>query len=215
MKVFWLKRIIYYVVPLLVVLLVGASFFDQRILFWNTSFADFGMWLLLVILWVKPLSVLIGRYFSTQKYIYWFKRFLSKIILWRKELWILVFWIFFIHGIFVFIIYSSNLSALLEFSMLLGIISLVALLIGAITSNMWSMKFLRHYWKTVQSVSYIAIITGMIHATFFWMEGAIGWLILYLILKIWELMIMKKRKSFWLYFFVLSLMYSLYILFTI
>lgn len=62
-----------------------------------------------------------------------------------------------------------------------GMIGLIALLAGALTSNMFAVKLLKTNRKKVQMLAYVAFFFGAIHT------GNIFWLIVYAVLKYLEL----------------------------
>lgn len=117
----------------------------------------------------------------------------------RKELGIVCFWLLLAHWIFwqIFRIRQdfSMFFHMGNSSVLYWVISFIALLIGAITSNDYIMKKCKKNRKNIQMTSYIAFFFGAIHI------GKTFILILYFTLKYFErrdtgqLIIRKKRIS--------------------
>ena len=74
-----------------------------------------------------------------------------------------------------------------------GVAGLAALLIGTITSNIFSIKLFQRRWKTIQQIAYIAFITASLHLFFLGHDRSyIIVLIIYIGLKVWE---RRPRKT--------------------
>jgi len=177
---------IYYLIPILLLIV--------SILNSNSDFyKDLGnpaIYTLMLVMFIKPISVIFEQ-------INIFRTILS----YRRELGILSFWFFFFHA--SGIIYTQQILKLeyyyFSFENLLfwGLISALTMIILAITSNMFSVRLLKNNWKKVQRISYIAFIAALLHVGFANNKEElplyIGIIILYIILKIIQIYIEKKR----------------------
>lgn len=113
----------------------------------------------------------------------------------RRPLGIATFWLLFTHGLLwqTFRIrqgfsFGFNIG---ETAILSGMITLLALVIGAITSNDYAMQKLQKNRKKVQMIAYIAFFFAAIHT------GNIFWLIVYFVAKYFERRdtgMLKERK---------------------
>lgn len=102
----------------------------------------------------------------------------------RRPLGIATFWLLFTHGVLWEIFWIrqgfSFFFNITETIMRSWTLSLIALAIGAITSNDYAIQKLQKNWKKVQMIAYAAFFFGAIHT------GNIFWLIVYGILKYFE-----------------------------
>lgn len=181
-------------------------------------FANIWRYVLMVILMIKPISVLIKRYLNPT-----YRRlpdWISYLIKWRiqepiliyikhlivnsvyslclyglrlrKRLGILAFWAIFTHrGIWeIKMMLVSNSMVFLKGSRLIqtGVAGLAALIIGAITSNIFFIKLLQRRRRPLQQIAaYIAFAWACLHIFFVEYERSyIILLALYIGLKIWE-----------------------------
>jgi len=172
---------------------------------------------LVIILFIKPLSILPKRYFDahyrkfadvlsyivkgwTQDPIFVYSKnilingvySLSLFLMrWRKSLGILCFWFVVLHWIFLEIAqYQTSMPSFILHPNLfiwMGIIGLIALFIGYITSNLFSLKLLKRYWKRVQQIAYLAFLAAGIHIFLFKHDWSILILLLiYSVVKFFE-----------------------------
>ena len=95
---------------------------------------------------------------------------------WRKYLGILTFWAIFSHRLFLEIFnYTHSMSPMFLTGNIFiqsGVIGLIALFIGFLTSNMWSMKRFGKRRKLIQRIAYLAFIGACIHL--YMLEQEIG-----------------------------------------
>jgi DMSO/TMAO reductase YedYZ heme-binding membrane subunit len=110
---------------------------------------------------------------------------------WRKQLGILCFWFIFLHWILLEIAnFQANMPSLILHPNLfiwMGVIGLIALFIGYITSNIFSIKLLKGNWKLVQQIAYLAFIGAGIHIFLLKQDWSILILLLiYSVLKFFE-----------------------------
>jgi DMSO/TMAO reductase YedYZ heme-binding membrane subunit len=115
---------------------------------------------------------------------------------WRRLLGITTFLLLFTHGginvghrLHDSYTLASQLNA---FWILTWYISLACLLIGYITSNDFSIRLFKMYWKPIQSLAYVALIFGILHIAF--LDFAeYGWYIVLLVIYIVSKLIEKKK----------------------
>ncbi|MFA5747680.1 MAG: FAD-binding oxidoreductase [Candidatus Absconditabacterales bacterium] len=185
----------------------------------SSNFAQLAISLLMFLLIIKPLALVSKKYFTvsfwkitdffkylitgrTQKPILiYIKELLLNIIYglslyflkFRRQLGILTFYFAFLHfGIYEILQYKNGINIFADFAnpfILVGAISLFALLIGFLTSNNYSVKLLKSKRKLIQKFSYIAIIFVIIHVILLSPGESIGYIIfviIYMILKYFE-----------------------------
>ncbi len=191
----FLRYLSYYIAP--AVLLILAVFPILSVRDSYDFFAIIGRWSLNVftfIMVISPLSVIFGKV----KYI---GKFLKKSFTYRKELGLLVFWLAFFHSIYLFIVLKMNLlpiNRLFSFSGYIswGIYAFIAMVILGATSNKISMIKLKTNWKKIQMLAYPTYAAVCVHTAIVKNEsGPYVLLGVYIILKITQLIILKKRKS--------------------
>lgn len=190
------------------------------------AFANMWRYLLMFILMIKPISVFIKHYlhptyrrlpdwisylmkWRTQEPILIYIQHLIvnsvySVCLYglklRKRLGILAFWAIILHrGIWeVKMILMGNPMLFLKGSRFIqtGVIGLAALIIGALTSNIFSIKLLQRRRRPLQQIAaYIAFVGACLHIFFIEYERSyIILLALYIGLKIWE-RIPKKQQA--------------------
>lgn len=208
----------YYGIVVIGLFLVGGTFFHFIPLGELQEFFAEKWWaLLVIILFIKPLSSIPKRYFDAhyRKFtdalsyiikwwtqdpillysktlvingIYSLSLFLMR---WRKQLGILCFWFIFLHWILLEIAnFQANMPSLILHPNLfiwMGVIGLIALFIGYITSNIFSIKLLKGNWKLVQQIAYLAFIGAGIHIFLLKQDWSILILLLiYSVLKFFE-----------------------------
>jgi len=168
---------------------------------------DFGkeMWywairLLFFILLVKPISVLfINSKNIVVKHINWISCFAMKR---RKQFGILVFWLALSHFLVYFAFWLTKDVWLFSFfqkkAFVLWLISFIALFIGFITSNNFSIKLLHKNWKLVQKTAYIALFLAVLHIVILAPEKWYFFLLVlvkYWLLKLFEIKKISKKDS--------------------
>ena len=151
-------------------------------------FGEKGWALLAIILFIKPLSIIPKRYFDahyrkfadaisyivkgwTQDPILIYGKTLvingiyslSLLLMrWRKQMGILCFWFIFLHWIFLEITnYQAKMPSFIlhpNFFIRMGIVGLISLFIGYITSNLFAIKLLKRRRKLVQQIAYVAFL---------------------------------------------------------
>jgi len=189
----------YSIATLISFALVWISYFapDTLSFLWPEAgefFANAGMNLLRVVLFVKPVFILLMKYtelktitFSSLrnylKTIRWkswkwiWKMFLSIVYFiaalgmkYRRLLGITTFLILFTHGwinVGHWLNNSFSLASQLNaFRILAGYISLFCLLIGYITSNNFSIRLFKRHWKPIQNIAYLALLFWILHLVF-------------------------------------------------
>jgi DMSO/TMAO reductase YedYZ heme-binding membrane subunit len=76
-----------------------------------------------------------------------------------------------------------------------GMLALIFILPPLITSNVYSQKILKKYWKSLQKLSYLAFILTGLHITFIdgnWWKGILP-VIIWIIFWVWA--VFSKKKS--------------------
>ncbi len=188
----------YYILPIIALwLTINVWMIEQT---WQDVFG-FGreiwylcLWLLFIILIAKPITVLTKPKKKTKKSLFSVHQRLSFIILQRRPLWILVFWLWFFHFL-VYMLFRLNIwvsvfNFIWEYFIITGLIWLVALLIWFITSNNKSIFYFKKYRKPIQMTAYIALLFSVIHIILIKTDTAfvlVPATIIYVILKILEL----------------------------
>ena len=183
-------------------------------------FADTGILLLWITLFVKPVFMILVKYTELKtvsfpwlreylttirwRSLKWMRHMLLSIIYfiaalgmrWRRLLWITTFLFLFTHaGINVGHRLNNSFSLASQlniFWILAWYISLAALLIGFLTSNNFSIRLFKRHRKTIQGLAYIALIFGILHVAFLnlW---EYGWYIVVLVIYIFFKLVEKKR----------------------
>lgn len=143
--------LIYYLLPL--ALLVVSIARPQRGFFFEVG--EFALYSLILVMFIKPLYVLIPWHF------------LRKVGTYRREIGLLTFWLFLFHA--VGLIYLSDLFSLSDFSgwgngLFWGAVAGICMIILGVTSNNISTRVLGGNWKRVQYLAYPAFIAALVHA---------------------------------------------------
>jgi DMSO/TMAO reductase YedYZ heme-binding membrane subunit len=185
-------------------------------------FANVWINLLWITLFTKPVFMILMQYTELRTTTFWWLWEYLQTIKWRscKWLWLMVLSIvYFVAGmgmkfrrllgitIFLSIFTHAGIyigwwihigfglsNQLQTRNILAGYVGILCLFIGYITSNDFSLRLFKWRWKTIQYVSYIALIFAIFHLLFlnvaeYW--GQIIILILYIILKLIE----KKKLN--------------------
>lgn len=187
-----IQLLTYYLLPSLafIVLLISEFFLgDSYELL--VSYGSYALNLVMIILFIKPLTVLFGHKLT----------FLKKVMLYRREMGVLAFWFALFHALAlmfyldVFSYYSLENALDPTDYILSGFIALIGMIILGITSNKFSQFKLKRKWKKVQLLAYPTFVFIIIHKM--QTEGELGpllLLILYLGLKLAEHHSLKKKK---------------------
>lgn len=161
----------------------------------NSRFAQAGLTLLWITLFVKPVFMILVKYTELRSISFaWLREYLKtakgrngkwlrKMILsivyffaalgmrFRRALGITTFLAIFTHAGIVIVsriqMHLSLAKGFQAFRMILGLIWILMLFFGYITSNDVSVKILRSNRKTIQYSSYIALVMGLLHASLF------------------------------------------------
>ena len=147
------------------------------------STGGLGFFLLLLIMFIKPVYVINEKYFKIKI----FSSISRFILLMRKELWVILFYLVLIHTFSYF--FSRYHWQWMETGVIIWFISLFFLWLAAITSNLFSVKFFWKSWKTIQISSYYWLIFWVAHIWFYWEPSLLMLSFLYLGLKIFEYLI--------------------------
>jgi len=218
--------IFYYIIVMLLSLaIVLTSYFVPGALafLWpeaGKGFADTGIILLWITLFVKPVFMLLVKhtelrtitfswlrdYLKTIKWrsLRWLRHMLLSIVYflaalgmrWRRLLGITTFLVLFTHG-GINVTHRLNnsfslASQLNAFWILAWYISLVCLLIGFLTSNNFSLRLFKRHRKTIQYLAYVALTFGILHLAFLnlW---EYRWYLVVLVIYIFFKLIEKKK----------------------
>lgn len=156
---------------------------------------DFAWKLLILVLFIRPLSDLFTKY-----------KFLKYWVSLRKELWILS-WVFAITHVIWYLLYN-NIDVSILFSWIFWspiwylwwwMYALIMTIILVITSNNYSMKLLKRKWKTIQRLSYLMFIFTAVHIAMIndWEEflSTLSIVIVYIIIYTWAFLYKKQNKT--------------------
>ena len=184
----WVAIIAFYVLPVALAIVYFLSPDLQETREWSGNAA---MILVLVILFVKPVSVLFSPL-----------GILRTIKSWRKEMGISAFYFALFHFLtYVAVIGADALdpSAFFETGPLLyGRIALFVMFVLWITSNKASIKILKRWWKRLHWITYLLIPLIFAHTALLEGEGyanAIFWTLLFVVLKVAEKRMTKLKKQ--------------------
>ena len=170
--------IIYYILPLALAILVWQDIVSFNIL------GITALYLLFFILIIKPLAVI-------------FKAgWLWKIISYRRELGIAIWWFFIFHGLGMIISrnlqwsYFTNINNSLFWCLSAGI----GILILSLTANNISVRLLKKNWKRLHYLAYLIFLAAFYHASLAQDELMRFYIIasVFIILKIIEKLLRKK-----------------------
>ena len=114
--------------------------------------------LFIFIMFIKPVSVFLPKI-----------TLLKKIVLWRKELGIAIFYLAFFHMIGIFI--SSDLFSypeewlygLEDPAVLFGTVSMIGMVFLGLTSNKFSIKKLKKNWQKLHYLAYPTLFFALLH----------------------------------------------------
>ena len=178
-------------------ILLVVAFLPLLLLFTSQPFKDSGsiaFTILFAILILSPLSR-----------ITWIS-LLTKLMPFRKELWIMMGMFAIVHTGWFYIINSANFSSLFATKItqawfLAGFIALIFTLALTVTSNIWSMKFLGKNWKHLHRLAYVIFVLTIVHVIALGaMKGHIDyWMILsgiiWFILKVLDMSSVRLVKD--------------------
>ncbi len=170
--------IFYLIIPLA---LLGSLIFIQNYRL-NSQFGEWAWQVLLLVLFIKPIVKIIAR-----KELMW-------LLTYRRELGILCFYLAFAHlsgSIFNLKIYELKNYLPPNNFLFTGALASLLLIILYLTSNNFSMRFLKKNWKRVQYLSYLVLPLISAHQILLQKEaedtiGLIALNIAFIILKILE-----------------------------
>lgn len=194
---FNLKKIIqyicYYILPsLMLISIISLNLLKIDEYQLLSKFGSISLILVMIILFVKPLSVIFQKI-----------DFLKKILMYRREMGVLAFWFAMFHGILLMfylkLISQNSLPQFLDIKGMLfwGTIALFLMFLLGITSNTLSQIKLKQNWKKLQYLAYFALAFILIHKAIVKNEIYPYFiLVLFIVLKIVEKYLIKKRTVF-------------------
>lgn len=139
--------VIYYLIPLLLIYL---SYISPAPTFF-ASLGRYTFYLLLIILFSKPLAVLTGG------------KFFWKIVSYRRELGVLSFWTFIFHAAGLTYSYQLYRFASWPVAVYWGAAAGIGMLILGLTSNKYAVRLLRRNWKRLHRIVYFVFFAALIH----------------------------------------------------
>lgn len=188
-----LQVLFYYVMPGISFLIVLWSLITDNYIY--DLMVEFGSWsmnLLILILFIRPISVLFDKVV-----------FFKKVMSYRRELGVLAFWFAIFHSLVL--AFYLNLFSIYEISRIYdlsdyvswGVFGFLGMFILGITSNKFSVLKLKRNWKKLQMLAYPTFAFVVVHKVMAEEEaGAFVLLLVYVILKTLEILKVKK-KLFW------------------
>jgi len=169
---FFFQILCYVALPLLMAYLafdVGIMSESWPKVFWLWRTLGYrGLWLLMIILYVSPLFKLLKQKKNViSKAVRSFSYFVMR---WRREFGVAVFWLILGHGWMYLLYWADKWRPLFEFldatTMWVGFVGFVALFIGRLTSNNYSIRKLGKRRKKIQLFAYLALLAGVVHIIF-------------------------------------------------
>ena len=112
------------------------------------EFGEFAFLFLFILLIIKPLNILFPRI-----------QFLKPLMIYRREVGHVVFYLAAAHGLFYLYIYNFILDLALTF----GLLALSILLVMFLTSNKFSIRKLGIWWKRLHNLIYLVLVLTLIH----------------------------------------------------
>lgn len=182
----------YYILPsLMLILIITLQLLKIDSYFLLKKFGTFALIIISLILFTKPLSVIFSKI-----------EFFKKLLMFRREMGVLAFWLAMFHGVLILFylkIFSSEyLPELLNFKGFLfwGILALISMFLLGITSNTLSQIKLKHKWKKLQLLAYGAFAFILIHKAIVKNE-IVPYFILavYIVLKIIEKYLTNNKQK--------------------
>lgn len=179
-----LNSLIYYILPILLILLsIGAK---GKHLF--NELGQISEYLLIVIILSKPLCIIFNS------------KILAQIVAFRRQLGVASFWTFFFHTLgLIYLFNLTNPAAYfnLSGSLFYGSLAGIGMLILIITSNEYSVRFLKNNWKKLQYLAYPTFLLALYHIglaqnemTDFYIFGSA-----FVVLKVLGFVLSKLRKK--------------------
>lgn len=168
---------VYYLLPLLLIYL---SYTLRSPIFFK-SLGSYTFYLLLIILFSKPLAVLTGGK------IFW------KIVSYRRELGVLSFWTFLVHSAGFAYSYQLYRFTAWPAPIYWGAIAGVGMVILGFTANNYAVRLLRRNWKKLHRIVYFVFFAALVHIALT-RQQYLSYIIIgsiFLVLKLWE---WKKTK---------------------
>lgn len=165
--------LIYYILITLVsIVIIISAYFGYDMSDVAQSCAQAGIRLLFITLLIKPLTLVFGkatecRIWSRKTIMEYIQTISIKWMKYRRLLGITTFLLLFIHGGVNIVGFAKMWYAFPEqlknVSLLFGYIALSLLFLAYVTSNNFSVKILKKYWKSIQAVAYLTLILGVLH----------------------------------------------------
>lgn len=154
-----LKIVSFYILPVALIVVIFGGFFEgSGLKHFSIELGNWAINLFIFIMFIKPFSV----FFSKCK-------MLKKLVLWRKELGIAIFYLAFFHMVGIFIAtdlwsYPREwISGFENIPILLGTISLMLMFVLYLTSNRISLKKMKKNWYKLHYLSYPALFFALLH----------------------------------------------------
>lgn len=178
----FLRPVIYYVLPC--VLLTLSVLYPGQL---YNKFGEYAIYSLGIILFVKPIAAILKI------------NLLWEIVSYRKELGLLVFWLFFFHAAGMSYLYGFYMPETWQYftaPTYWGIVAGLGTTILAVTSNSYFIKLLKRNWKRLHYSAYFVYFAALMHISlireeYFW--NAVIF-ITFAILKIVEFNKLRKTK---------------------
>ncbi len=170
-----INALCYYIIPAWALSYVFVPYFMWDSIFYSNaiSLGSVAFYILLWLLFIKPLTLIFSDV-----------RLFAKLLILRKQFWVLMLWFFLGHSIWtVLSIWYADIILLIQAQGLKsyffwGILAGIIIFLLWITSNIYSMKLLKKNWKRLHKLVYPALLFTALHIYF------IAWDILPLIITL-------------------------------
>jgi DMSO/TMAO reductase YedYZ heme-binding membrane subunit len=159
----YINALCYYIIPAWALLYVFVPYFLGNNAYYNNAI-DLGsvaFYILLGLLFIKPLTLIFSDI-----------RIFAKLLILRKQFWVLMFWFFVWHASgailsigyrdIILLIQAQTYQSYFVWGILAGIIVFLLW----ITSNLYSMKLLKKNWKRLHKLVYPALLFVALHIYF-------------------------------------------------
>ncbi len=159
----YINTLCYYIIPAWALLYVFVPYFMWDSIYYNNAVSlwSVAFYILLGLLFIKPLTLIFSDI-----------RLFAKLLILRKQFWVLMLWFFLGHFIWTvlsiwykdifFLIQAQGLKSYFVWGILAGIIVFLLW----ITSNVYSMKLLKKNWKRLHKLVYPALLFTALHIYF-------------------------------------------------
>jgi len=143
--------------------------------------------LLIFLLFVKPVAVVFKS------------RFFARVVSYRKELGIASFWFFFYHAAGLIYVKKllENVTSFSEMYLVWGLIAGFGMVLLGITSNNFSLRFMKKHWKHLQYLAYPVLFASIAHSGLYQFGTYTKGIVIFgvfVVLKILEFSKVKFRK---------------------